>query len=199
MPVGIDTNKFIKLESLKVHKVKNSVLFLGRIAPSKNVDIFIEALGRLKTQGINFTANIYGDALPRDISYFDKIKSRARELGLEGVLKFHNGVPNHKTPEIYNSHEIFVNLSSSGMYDKTIFEAMACGCLVLASNDNLKGEIDTRLVIEERKAEKVARCLVEVICLSYEEKQKIISDNIKLAQKHNLKVLSEKLKSVLLS
>ena len=27
MPVGIDTNKFIKLESLKVHKVKNSVLF----------------------------------------------------------------------------------------------------------------------------------------------------------------------------
>lgn len=197
MPVGIDIDKFIKSESSKVHKVKNSILFLGRIAPSKNVDVFVEALGLLKKQGIEFTANIYGDALPRDVSYFDKTKSQAQELGLEGVLKFHDGVPNHQTPEIYNSHEIFVNLSSSGMYDKTIFEAMACGCLTLASNDNLKGQIDARLVIEDRQAEEVAARISVILSLSDEEKQKIISENIKFAETHSLKNLSERLRSIL--
>lgn len=72
MPVGVDTNKFIKLENPKVNKMKNSLLFLGRISPSKNVHLFIEALGILKNKGVNFTANIYGDALPEDISYLEK-------------------------------------------------------------------------------------------------------------------------------
>ena len=166
---------------------------MGRIAPSKNVDIFIEALGRLKTQGINFTANIYGDALPRDISYFDKIKSRARELGLEGVLKFHNGVPNHKTPEIYNSHEIFVNLSSSGMYDKTIFEAMACGCLVLASNDNLKGQISDDFIFKLLDLEVLIKRLQKFLNYSFEEKQKSAEDLRKFAEDHSLKKLADKL------
>lgn len=197
MPVGIDTDKFIKLESSKVNKVKNSILFLGRIAPSKNVDIFVEALGLLKKQGVEFNANIYGDALVKDIPYFERIKSRATELGLENMLRFHNGVPNHQTPEIYNSHEIFVNLSSSGMYDKTIFEAMACGCLVLASNDNLKDQIDSRLVIENRKAEEVFKQISVILSLSEKEKQEIISENIKFAETHSLKNLSERLKSIL--
>ena len=197
MPVGVDTSKFIKLESSKVYKVRNSILFLGRIAPSKNVHIFIEALGLLKKQGIDFNADIYGDALPRDIPYFDKIKSRVRELGLEGVLKFYAGVPNHQTPEIYNTREIFVNLSPSGMYDKTIFEAMACGCLVLASNDNLKGQIDTRLVIDDRDAEEAAKRISVILSLSEEDKQKIISDNIRFAETHSLNALSERLDSII--
>lgn len=193
MPVGVDTNKFVKLESSKVHKVKNSILFLGRISPSKNVDIFVEALGFLKKQGIDFNANVYGDALPIDIPYFDKTKSRSQELGLESVLKFHGGVPNHQTPEIYNSHEIFVNLSSSGMYDKTIFEAMACGCLVLASNDNLKGQIDNRLVIGDKGPEEVAAQISLISSLSKEDRQEIISGNIKFAETHSLKELARRL------
>lgn len=193
MSVGVDTDKFIKLESSKVYKVKNSILFLGRISPSKNIHIFVEALGLLKKQGTDFTANIYGDALPKDISYFEKVKPQTRELGLGDILKFYNGAPNHQTPEIYNSHEIFVNLSSSGMYDKTIFEAMACGCLILASNDNLKGQIDDRLVIEDRKAEEVATRISLILSLSDEEKQKIISDNINFAKTHSLIRLANEL------
>lgn len=198
MPVGVDTNKFVRSESLNVPKVKNSILSLGRISPSKNVDIFVEALGLLKKQDIEFTANIYGDALPKDNPYFNKIKSRTRELGLESILKFHKGVPNHQTPDIYNSHEIFVNLSPSGMYDKTIFEAMACGCLVLASNENLKGEIDERLVISNKGAEEAVKRISILLSLSGEEKQKLVSDNIKFAETHSLKKLSERLESILL-
>ena len=199
MPVGVDIQRFkIKNQSASWRtKIKNSILFLGRIAPSKNVDIFVEALGIIKKQNLNFSADIYGDALPEDVMYLEKIKSRARELGLESVLKFHSGVPNHQTPEIYNYHEIFVNLSSSGMYDKTIFEAMSCGCLALASNNNLKGQIDDRFIIAERKAEEVTKQISIILSLSEEEKQKIISDNIKFAERHSLKELARKLSHII--
>lgn len=197
MPVGVDIDKFIKFGSSKVHKIKNSLLFLGRISSSKNVDVFIEALGLLKKKGISFTASIYGDATVKDIHYLEKIKSRVHELSLEKILKFHKGVSNHQTPDIYNSHEIFVNLSSSGMYDKTIFEAMACGCVIIASNDNLKGNVDDRLIISERKAEEVAKRISIVLSLSEDSKQKIISDNIKFTKIHSLNTLSEKLKLII--
>ena len=53
------------------------------------------------------------------------------------------------------------------MYDKTIFEAMACGCLTLASNDNLRGQIDNRLIIGERDAKRVAEHLARTLSLQY--------------------------------
>lgn len=58
---------------------------------------------------------------------------------------------------MYNNHEIFVNLSPSGMYDKTIFEAMACECLVLTSNLNLKGQIDERFLFAENDEKDCAK------------------------------------------
>lgn len=197
VPVGVDTEKF-KVQNEKC-KVANSILFLGRIAPSKNVDIFIEALGLLKKRGVNFTASIYGDALSKDAGYFEKLKLKARELGLDDILKFHAGVPNHETPTIYNAHEIYVNLSSSGMYDKTIFEAMACGCLVLASNVNLQGQIDGRLIINERKAEVVAEYLARAMFCPGEEKIKMIKQGMVFAKTHSLKALLAKLYSAISS
>lgn len=190
MPVGVDTDLF-KATNYKL-KAIGSILFLGRITPSKNVDIFVEALGLLKKRGVDFTASIYGDALPGDAMYYEKLKSRASELALDGVLKFNTGIPNYKTPEVYNTHEVFINLSSSGMYDKTIFEAMACGGLTLASNDNLRGQIDNRLIVNERTAENVARSLANVMSLPEAEKKKMIEEEANFVERHSLQVLADK-------
>ncbi|MFA6554481.1 MAG: glycosyltransferase [Candidatus Paceibacterota bacterium] len=191
MPVGIDMNKF-KVDNSKP-KIKNSILFLGRIAKIKNVHIFVEALGMLKKSGIIFTADIYGDALPKDTQYFEEIKSKAKELGLNNMLKFMSGVPNYKTPEIYNSHEIFVNLTPSGAYDKTIFEAMACGCLTLTTNDNLKEQVDGRLSIKSIEVSEVVKQLDEVLSLEEESKKKIISNCVKFAETQSLTSLASKI------
>ena len=191
MPVGVNTEKFKAINEKR--KIRNSILFLGRIAPSKNVHVFIEVLGLLKKQDVDFVANVYGDTLPKDLSYREKLKLRAHELELESFVKFHEGVPNYMTRQIYNMHEIFVNLSSSGMYDKTIFEAMACGCVVLASNDNLRGNIDNLMIIDDRTPKYVARKLIEVSQLSSLEKGKIINGEMKFAETHSLDNLSKKL------
>ena len=36
------------------------------------------------------------------------------------------GIPYAEAPALYRTYDIFVNQSPSGMFDKTIFEAMAC-------------------------------------------------------------------------
>jgi glycosyltransferase involved in cell wall biosynthesis len=132
MPVGIDTDTFKPVPG--VIRRPRSVLSLGRIAPSKNIHVILEALHLLKQRGVAFTASVYGDALPKDQGYLIAQKQFVADHNLSDRVSFYPGVKNSETPAIYSAHEIFVNASASGMFDKTIFEAIACGCTSIASS-----------------------------------------------------------------
>jgi FkbM family methyltransferase len=134
MPVGVDLEKFHPDAS--GYRAENSILFFARIAPSKRPDMFIEALGLLLAKGVRFTASLYGSPLPEDKAYYERLKRRAGALGLNVSLAFHPGVPHDQAVRIFQSHEIFVNCSPSGMLDKTLFEAAACGCAVLTASED---------------------------------------------------------------
>src|SRR3989344_6984921 len=49
-----------------VTRAPHSILSLGRVAPSKNLHVLIEAFGLLSARSVDFSADIYGDALPKD-------------------------------------------------------------------------------------------------------------------------------------
>lgn len=136
MPVGVDLERFSWNE--QVRREPYSILFLARISPSKHPDVLIEALGMLIDKSISFVASIYGSPLPEDEVYYSNLKARVEQLGLRDRVRFHAGIPNEKTPDVYRAYDIFVNCSQSGMFDKTIFEAAASGTLVLASSDDFK-------------------------------------------------------------
>lgn len=132
MPVGVDTERFHP--DPVVARIPRSILFLARIAPSKRPDMLIDALITLQNKGVDFTADIVGSPLPADEAYYAKLKERARPLG--DRMRFLLGVPHDEAPRLFQSHEIFANASSSGMFDKTLFEAAACGCIVFASSED---------------------------------------------------------------
>ncbi len=191
MPVGIDIEVF--KPHLEISKTKN-ILFLARISPVKKPHVLIAALALLRERGTELSASFFGDPLPKDILYYDALKKTVADRHFEGVIQFEKGIPNTETVRVYNAHDIFVNLSSSGMYDKTIFEAMACGTLVLASNKNLIGEIDDMFIFEEDNVEELAQKLEHLINLSAEEKNAWalkLRDYVK--QKHSLRELRKKL------
>jgi glycosyltransferase involved in cell wall biosynthesis len=191
MPVGVNMDMFA--EPSTVDRKPRSILSHGRVDPSKNIHILVEALGLLKQRNSAFTADIYGNPSSRAEAYIAQLKTRSRELGLDNVLTFHPGVPIQHMKDIFGAHEVFVNLSSSGMYDKTIFEAMSCGCLSLASNDNLKGEIDDRLIVEKREAEEVADRISALLSVSEGEKKIMIRQEQDFAARHSLPTLADKL------
>jgi glycosyltransferase involved in cell wall biosynthesis len=167
MPVGIDTDDFRPAEGIP--RMARSIMSLGRIAPSKNIHELIEALGILAKEKIDFTASLYGDALPQDAKYLASLKDRVRALNMNDHVRFYPSVIHEKLPEIYSRYQIFVNMSPSGMFDKTIFEAMACGSLVLSCNKNLLDKIDGGYIYRENNVEELAAKLGHLLRLSSDE------------------------------
>ncbi|MHB8660314.1 MAG: glycosyltransferase family 4 protein [Minisyncoccota bacterium] len=197
MPVGIDTDLFKRDE--KVIRIPQSVLFLGRISPVKKLDVLVNALLLLDRKNIDFVANIYGDSLEVDKAYHEKVKEMARKLEEKRKIIFHGTIPNYKTPEIYNQNEIFINLTESGSLDKTIFEAVACGCLPLTSNRSLSGHISGKLLFDEGNAEDLAQKLSSLLVLDEERRESLRDGLPELVEKnHSLHLLGNKLASILI-
>jgi len=174
MPVGIDTTLFKR--NLEIKKIPNSILFLGRISPIKNIHILIKALDLLNKEKIDFNTLIVGDVVPKDREYYEGVKNKIREYGLESKIKFSGGVKNSETIDLYNKYEIFVNLTPTGSMDKTIFEAMACESLVAISNKSLQGKISDKLIFQENNFKELAVKLKEVLGLSVIEKEELGKD-----------------------
>ena len=134
MPVGVDTERFCP--DSRVTRKPHSILFLARMAPSKRPEMLLDALVMLARKNMPFTATFVGSPLPEDEPYYEGLRARAGTLGFGDRVTFLPAVPNDKTPDLYRAHAVFVNTSPSGMLDKTIFEAAACGCAVLAASED---------------------------------------------------------------
>ncbi len=194
MPVGIDLKRFKPNAGQK--RIPNSILFLSRMSPVKRSDVLVDALFELSEKGIKFSTSFYGDPALTDESYFEELKAKVQDYRLTNMVKFLRGIPNEQTVSVYNNNEVFVNLTSSGAYDKTIFEAMACGCLVLASNENLRGNIDPRFIIDDNSREKLALKIIALFEMSDVEKRKYANDLRNYAlNNHSLVTLAERLAS----
>lgn len=133
MPVGVDT---VLYKPVGVTREPRSILFYARMAPSKRPDVLIEALGLLHARGVQFKATLYGSALPQDKLFLTELKNRVGALGLINQVTFMPGAPHSEGPAIFSAHTIYVDPSRSGMYNKMLFEAAACGCVVLAVSDD---------------------------------------------------------------
>ncbi len=175
MPVGIDTDVFTA--PAHTARVPRSVLFLSRIAPSKKVEVFIEALRILHARGISFTASVYGEAIPEHRAYAGMLRADVATAGLADCVQFYPGISNERTPEVYAVHAVSVNTSSSGMYDKTIFEAMACGALTVSGNKNLIDNIDSRQLMATVSPEALAERLAEVLEIPDDVRAEIVAHN----------------------
>lgn len=194
MPVGIDTDKFIKSESLKVDKVKNSILFLGRMDVIKRPDLLIKALDILNKKGIDFVCDFYGDPTPNTGDYFESLKKEVLESDLRNKINFYKPVPNHETPKIYNNHDIYVNLTPSGSFDKTILEAGACGCVLIVLNRSIEGKVDKNMIVEKDTPEALAE-KIEFWLSKNENDLEVASKEIReyVIENHSLKLLAEKI------
>lgn len=160
MPVGIDTEIFKEDSSAK--RIERSILFMARMSPVKKLDVFLSALKTVKESGQSFYVELYGNADAKDAKYLESQKEYVRRNGLDGFVYFHDAIPNIKTPKIYSRHSVFVNLTGNGSYDKTIFEAMACGCMPLVSNDDLSKKLPPEY-ITNGSSDDLARKLIVLL------------------------------------
>ena len=161
--------------------------------PSKRPEVLLDALAILHKKGVGYTADFYGSPLPSTEEYYASLKERVLTLDLEREVSFHSGVPNSAAIDLYRAHELFVNCSPSGMFDKTLFEAAACGALVVASSGDFAELVDEKLSFPDSDAEALAERLAGLMALPANEKGRLTESLEGEAAKQSLATLGARL------
>lgn len=200
---GVDTEHFKNL-NIESDKEKTSILFLGRISPVKNLETLIKALAIIKEKDDRIFLNVVGAPTEKDKNYLFKIKQLINDLGLFGYVKLWDKVSYLETLEFYNKNNIFINLTPTGSFDKTILEAMACERLVLVSNkaflEIIPENYHNLLIFKENEEKDLAEKINKLINLNNEEKQRIGKEMREIvAKNHGLGRLMENISSIFYS
>lgn len=173
LPAGVDTEIF---KSSGAARAPDSIVCLGRISPVKKVEFIIDAALQLAERGHAFHLHLYGAPERGDARYYEAMVHRADRLVRSGRATFHSAVAPDATVQIYNSHEIFVNATPRGSFDKTILEAMACGMVVVCANPSFVGMVPDEFIANEDDAESLAEKLEYALSLSATEKAEYARD-----------------------
>ncbi|MBI5405875.1 glycosyltransferase [Candidatus Kaiserbacteria bacterium] len=167
VPVGVDVGSCHLDEP--VERRPHSVLFLGRFDISKRPDLVVEALGRIAADTALVATFVGGSSDPAS-PFPKKVEERAKELGISDKVVFAGPVPNTDTYRFYRSHAVYVNCSRSGMLDKSLFKAIACGCLPLFTSADMAEIIGPEFSCAHDDADDLARQLKKALALSEEER-----------------------------
>ncbi len=119
VPNYVDTDLF---KPMNGKKTRNTLLFVGRIAPEKNLDALLEAIVPLDVRLV-----FIGEGKLRA-----DLQGRFAELGDRVVWE--GNVPNSEIPVYLNQADIFVLPSLYEGHPKVILEAMACGVPVVGAD-----------------------------------------------------------------
>ena len=190
MPVGVDTERFHP--DANIARIPGSILFLARMSPSKDPFLLVEALRELSERTIPFKALFVGSPTPEHEAYYRSLIERVEQYALSDRITFLPAVPNREAPDLYRAHDIFVNTTRSGAFDKTLFEAAACGCIVLAASEDLREAVGDEVSFTPDSgslSERLETCLTQS-----EEARAILSGKLtKAASSNALSVLIESL------
>ena len=131
---GIDVKKFENNSELRKH-IRSQYLIeegtivygsFGRLAPEKNIELFLNALSRLK-KSIKFKFFLIGDGVEKE-----NILSKAKDLNLENELIY---IPfTIKIADYMNAIDILCLSSTTEGLPTVIIEAMSCKKMIVSTN-----------------------------------------------------------------
>lgn len=129
----IDTNVFRPAGNKTALKKKYGLsdfclMYAGRLAPEKNVDVIIKALALAKKSIPEAQLAIAGTGTEEQ-----NLKHLAGSLGVEKSIKFLGFLDHAKLAEAYNASEAFVMMSTSETQGLVMMQAMACGIPVIGA------------------------------------------------------------------
>lgn len=131
LPTGIDVEPFKKgnftqedkdklKESIGVSKDEKVILFLGRIADEKSIDVLIDQMPGIFKEYPKAKFVIVGYGPQKD-----QLKAQVKKLGIQDKVIFTGKVTWTDVPKYYNMADVFVNASLTETQGLTFIEAMA--------------------------------------------------------------------------
>jgi teichuronic acid biosynthesis glycosyltransferase TuaC len=105
------------------------LLWVGRMAPVKGLDVLLRACARLRDGGTVFNLYLVGDGPLRG-----ELETAAARLGLAGAVSFLGARPQAELPDWYRAADVTVLPSRSEGLPNVLRESLACGTPFVASN-----------------------------------------------------------------
>jgi len=133
---GVNTEIFTIPEYTNVQK--DCILYTGRISRRKRIDLMVLVMSALRKMApeLPLHLRLVGPILTADDeAYMRQVRALIAALGLEGVVEYMGALPQTTHPGLYSKSFLHLNVSQTGSMDKTVIEALACGCPVLTSNE----------------------------------------------------------------
>ena len=127
---GIDLDYWPKRENMTSNP--HELLMVHRLSRSKRAEISLRAIKLLPD---DYTLVIYG--IEAETDYVIELKNLVKKLQLESRVTFKGTVPMKDLAGIYCSHQLILNMASETI-DKTMLEAMTCGCFPVTTARNAK-------------------------------------------------------------
>jgi glycosyltransferase involved in cell wall biosynthesis len=127
IPNAYRTDLFRRIPGTKRDK---ELIFLGRLVSDKGVDLLLDALKKIKNQGIDFKCTIAGDGPEKE-----KLLALCKQYNLENQVSFIGSITGEALTQLLNQHQILVVPSRwKEPFGIVALEGIACGCVVVASN-----------------------------------------------------------------
>lgn len=137
-PCGVDLNLFTGTSDAEPKSRTHRILSVGRLVQRKGVDLIIQALPLLAEAGFNDVELLIvggsGDALNlEEDPEAQRLRSLAKELGVEDKMTMRGQVPRGSMPAIFRSADAVVCAPWYEPFGIVPLEAMACGVPVVAA------------------------------------------------------------------
>ena len=125
---GVDTDLF---NLRAVASEASDIITVSRISRRKRLDLLLDVMARLRGDGLRL--KIIGAGLTDDDRrYESELRTRSENESLP--VDFAGSVSMEKIAPFYDTALMHLNVSQTNSMDKTVLEALACGCPVLTSN-----------------------------------------------------------------
>lgn len=106
------------------------LLVVHRLARSKRLEIILRAMAILPPE---YMLDIYG--IEAEPDYVVEMQQLMRSLALQDRVVFKGTIASEQLDNVYASHRLILNMASETI-DKTMLEAMTCGCYPVTTERN---------------------------------------------------------------
>ncbi len=203
IPTGIDISRFFKenVSLSEVKKIKEDLgikkndfilLFVGRLAEEKNVELLINAHNEIIKNHKHVKLMIVGSGPD-----YEKYINLSISLGIKDNVIFTNAIPWNDIPLYYHVADVFVTASTSETQGLTVIEAMAASLPVICADD----EAFNRIVINGTNGflfsdkDEYINCIDKII----EDKKLLIDESIEArntSEEHSIDKYADKILKV---
>lgn len=203
VPTGIDIVPFKRdnfteesrnklKESLGIKPNEKVILFLGRVASEKSIDVIMDAMPSIFNEHPEYKFLIVGDGPSRK-----DLEDQAKKLNIQSNVIFTGKVPWNEVPKYYNLGDVFVNASLTETQGLTFIEAMAAGVPIVAKYaPNLSEFIHTnKNGILVKKNSDFKNTIIKVLS-NDKLKNTLIKGGNQTAKEYSIEVFGDKLEMI---